>query len=304
MLESITRASGEQIKTLALRIEQMTRIAYVNNAPDMRNAQMNDALVKALDPQLARIALKKIANRKSTTPSTTSNCTTGRKLHQEDITRTHIDRHKLNPNSTFSPLINNLSHEIDNLTVDDVHTMEQDIAHGISVVRHKYSNDPNFKGKTLFLKLCKKCSRSGHIISTCPEKGYKKPLDKPKFQKQTFNQAMKGNQNLPNRQVTSNILTGKQLPFSHGSRSNNREHRNNSRHRMNYHKITQNPTMETAILNHRVETVHHTQEQTFKPTPNIILDHNHLKITKKEIAHDDSSHEIDFVMSGITLIHC
>ena len=27
---------------------------------------MNDALVKALDPQLARIALKKIANRKST----------------------------------------------------------------------------------------------------------------------------------------------------------------------------------------------------------------------------------------------
>ena len=50
LLESITRASGEQIKTLALRIEQMTRKAYVNNAPDMRHAQMNDALVKALDP--------------------------------------------------------------------------------------------------------------------------------------------------------------------------------------------------------------------------------------------------------------
>ena len=51
LLESITRASGEQIKTLALRIEQMTRKAYVNNAPDMRKAQMNDALVKAIDPQ-------------------------------------------------------------------------------------------------------------------------------------------------------------------------------------------------------------------------------------------------------------
>ena len=59
LLESITRFSGEQIKTLALRIEQMARKAYVNNAPDMRNAQMNDALVKALDPQLARIALQK-----------------------------------------------------------------------------------------------------------------------------------------------------------------------------------------------------------------------------------------------------
>ena len=40
LLKSITRASGEQIKTLALRIEQMTRKAYVNNAPDMRNSQM------------------------------------------------------------------------------------------------------------------------------------------------------------------------------------------------------------------------------------------------------------------------
>ena len=66
LLESITRSSGEQIKTLALRIEKMTRKAYVNNAPDMRNAQMDDALVKALDPQLARIERKEIANHKST----------------------------------------------------------------------------------------------------------------------------------------------------------------------------------------------------------------------------------------------
>ena len=44
----------------------MTRKAFAKNALDMRNAQMNDALVNALDPQLARIALKKIANNKST----------------------------------------------------------------------------------------------------------------------------------------------------------------------------------------------------------------------------------------------
>ena len=60
LLESVTRASGEQIKTLTLRIEQMTRKAYVINALDMTNAQMNDALVKTLDPQLARIALKRL----------------------------------------------------------------------------------------------------------------------------------------------------------------------------------------------------------------------------------------------------
>ena len=109
--------------------------------------------------------------------------------------------------------------------------MEQDIAHGINVVRHKYSNDPNFKGKPLFLKFCKECSRSGHSISTRPEKRYTKPLDKPNFQKQTFNQAMKGNQNIPNRQVTSNNTTGKPLPLSHRSRSNSRAQRNHSRHR-------------------------------------------------------------------------
>ena len=77
----------------------------------------------------------------------------------------------------------------------------------------------------------KKCIRSGHSISTCPEKNYTKPLEKPNFQKQTFNQARKGNQNLPNRRVTSNIMTGKPLPFSHHSCSNSREQRSRSRHR-------------------------------------------------------------------------
>ena len=38
----------------------MTSKACVNNDPDMRSAQMNDALVKALAPQLDRIALKRL----------------------------------------------------------------------------------------------------------------------------------------------------------------------------------------------------------------------------------------------------
>ena len=62
ILESITRASRVQTKTLAFRIEQMARKACDNDVPDMRNAQMNDALVKVLAPQFARIALRKIAN--------------------------------------------------------------------------------------------------------------------------------------------------------------------------------------------------------------------------------------------------
>ena len=143
LLENITRASGEQFITLALRIEQITRKAYVNNAPDMRSAQINDALVKALDLQLARIALKKIADHKSTAlEPQLPFAQLVEEIYQEDITRTHIDRHKLSTNSTLSPTINNLSYDIDNLSVEDIQTMEQDIAHGINVVRHKYSNDP------------------------------------------------------------------------------------------------------------------------------------------------------------------
>ena len=43
---------------------------------------------------------------------------------------------------------------------------------------------------------------------------------------------MKGNQNLPNRQFTSNIMTIKPLTYSHCSRSDSREQINHSRHRI------------------------------------------------------------------------
>ena len=73
----------------------MTQKAHVNNAPDMGNAQMNDELVKALDPQLARIALKKISNRKSNAlEPQLPLAQLVEKIHQEDITRTHINRNK------------------------------------------------------------------------------------------------------------------------------------------------------------------------------------------------------------------
>ena len=68
----------------------MTRKPYVNNAPDMRSAQMNDAIFEALGPHLARIALKKIANHKSIALETQLPfAQLAEKKHQEDITRTH-----------------------------------------------------------------------------------------------------------------------------------------------------------------------------------------------------------------------
>ena len=89
----------------------------------MRNAQMNDALVKTLDPKLARIAPKKIENHKSNAlePRLSFEQLVD-EIHQEDITTTHIDRHRLNTNSVIYSSVNNLSLK------DDTHMMEQDIA--------------------------------------------------------------------------------------------------------------------------------------------------------------------------------
>ena len=87
----------------------MTRKSYVNKAPDMRNAQMNAALVKALDPQLGSFAyfLKKIANHKTTAlEPKLPFAQLAEKMHQENITRTHIDWHQLCTNPTLpSPSI-------------------------------------------------------------------------------------------------------------------------------------------------------------------------------------------------------
>ena len=113
LLQRITRTSEEQIKTLTLRIEQTARKTYVNNAPDVRNAQMYGEQVKALDPKVARIASKKIASHKSTALEPHFLLVhLVRKISQEDITRTQIGRLKINTNTTPSASLNNISTDI------------------------------------------------------------------------------------------------------------------------------------------------------------------------------------------------
>ena len=94
----------------------MARKVYVNNAPDQRNAQMIDPLVKALDPQLARIALKKIAKHKSIAlVAQLPFAQLVEEVYHEDITRTHIDRHKISTKSTLSLSVYIISMDRDNL---------------------------------------------------------------------------------------------------------------------------------------------------------------------------------------------
>ena len=144
----------------------------------MSNAQLNDALVIGVASQLARIALKKMANHKSTEmkPQTPS-AELVEKMHEEGNIRTHFDVHEIKTNSNFSHSIGNLSTEIDNLTGDGFKSTERDIAYEINLVQHKNSNDRVFKGEQLILNFYKRCSRPRHSISTCLDVGHTKPLD-------------------------------------------------------------------------------------------------------------------------------
>ena len=77
---------------------------------------------------------------------------------------------------------------------------------------------------------------------------------------------MKGNQNVANKQVTSNKMTGKLLPFPFCSRSNNRDNRDTSRHRSpnSTSRVIQNHIAGIVTLKHQVERVHHTlRNRTF-----------------------------------------
>ena len=71
---------------------------------------------------------------------------------------------------------------------------------------------------------------------------------------------MKANQNLPNKQVTSNKMTSKPLPFSHRSRSKNTEIIQSIEAQISSHNLTQNLITVIVILNHPVEVVHQTQD--------------------------------------------
>ena len=67
------------------------------------------AFVKALDQKLARIAFKKIPNHRSKALERQFPfAKLVEKIHQEDITRTKIDRHKISTNSTLSSTMKNI----------------------------------------------------------------------------------------------------------------------------------------------------------------------------------------------------
>ena len=144
---------------------------------------------------------------------------------------------------------------------------------------------------------------------------YTKPIEEPYFQKQNFNKGMKRNQNLPKKQVRSNNMTSKLPPFLYCSRCNSRDNQETSRHR--------SPN-KSSIANSRPYYGNHNSKppsKTGSPYPRstnfqkinpfiivttitlVILDHIHLIITEKVIAHGDNFLVFVFEKYEITLFH-
>ena len=117
----------------------------------MRNAQINEAFVKRVGSHLARIAQKKIANHISTSmESHFLFANLVEIIQQVDVKRSRIDQCKIKINRALSTSINFVKQI---MTVYFVRTMEQDISYAVNLVQHKFSNNPNIKGKPLFIKL-------------------------------------------------------------------------------------------------------------------------------------------------------
>ena len=51
--------------------------------------------------------------------------------------------------------------------IDGVRIIEKNTTYSNDVVRRKYSNEANLKGKPSFSKMSEYCFGSGHSISTC-----------------------------------------------------------------------------------------------------------------------------------------
>ena len=84
---------------------------------------------------------------------------------------------------------------------NDVRVMEQDIAYCVKIEQHKYSNCPNYKRKPIFSKLSK----------------------------QTVNQAIKRNQSLPEKHISTNNLTVDSLALTYHPRNSSKDSRYYSR---------------------------------------------------------------------------
>merc|ERR1711894_300476 len=69
-LSTVARLPNETIKALSMRIIKLVGKAYPNHKNETRNKEKTDAFIKALQPPLKTVAIKKMSSHESTTTTT------------------------------------------------------------------------------------------------------------------------------------------------------------------------------------------------------------------------------------------
>ena len=94
-LQQLQKHTNESLRSLALRIETLVKIAYSLYTEDYRNSVMKQTFIRCLDNELKTAALKKHANHKQTPREPEMPFKTlVDKIDQMDSTRTIKNNHK------------------------------------------------------------------------------------------------------------------------------------------------------------------------------------------------------------------
>ena len=117
-------------------------------------------------------------------------------------------------------------HSVDQIKTNTTHIKniqesDTDLIETITEILNIYERNPNFKGKPSFKKWCNYCQRFGHSKAECRQK-QKDNQNKPQKQKEpnkSFNQYMKKDQNLPNKNIYNNNSSGKPIPSNSNSKN-------------------------------------------------------------------------------------
>ena len=218
VLHQLQKHTNESLQSLALRIETLIKTAYSLYTEDYKNSVMNQTFIRCLDNELKTSALKKHANHKQTPREPELPFKTlVDKIDQMDLTRpaTNNNKRLYEVTQTTSNINENLKqmnaacNSINDLNLNDLEQFEGTICNILNGINNTCDRK-NFKGRPKFALFCSYCCSHGHTKGRCFKRARRERITRPK--EKSFYGHMRINQNLPNRKIDSNNVSGRQLP--------------------------------------------------------------------------------------------
>ena len=158
VLQKNQKHTNESLRSLALRIETLVKIAYSLYTEDYKNSIMNQIFIRCLDNELKTAALKKHTNHKPTPREPEIPFKTLlEKIDQMDLTRTITNNHKrlyeVNQSTSNQQIDNNQISDIcsitDNLNQNNLDQFEDAVCNVVNGINNTYDRK-NFKGRPKF----------------------------------------------------------------------------------------------------------------------------------------------------------